>query len=493
MSSTVLSTRAQHIQDTRILNYVLVAGLAVLVWDSILTFSDEVCLIWRKKLRFVPVFYAMARYASILVAILHFAEGAVNGSVKILNKFSWENISLCNRLDATYVSLNIIAAIGTHGFLVLRAYAISRGNVWVLRSLIVLFGIYLASFIANLFFDKCNASHYALSTISTHCTASTVGTVTINAVILTVMVTYAYLEYRYLNKQNPKRGVTFYRHLVREGLTRFGIVTGWTVEILFNQQILNAFAPSVTGVDAPVQQAIAAIFMCRFMLGLRRGTAHLDEITLVQEEMPMCSVCCACGWLNEAVLAEFAFPSPYEEQDSEKDRMPGQNPEARMSGSTLGGITANTSVEDLELGLSTSKKIVSPHRSARTSASGESLAEFSRSKKIESPPHSVRSSASGDTLEEFSRSKKIEWPPRSVRRSDSGETLSDFSLDLDSISPPPGLEVLNLDAQSRRHTLRPSSSGITVGEFPWVANIYSAPPQESDDSLKEQTVTEDDV
>ncbi|KAF8488345.1 hypothetical protein JB92DRAFT_3016983 [Gautieria morchelliformis] len=108
------------------LNYVQIASLALLSYDTLVTLSSEVTYIWPQKLRLGTVFYLLSRYAALLVLIF---SVIVNLSSLVTS------LNVCNIMFRIPGGLNLLAVTGEQGLLLARAYAISKRNKVVLWAL----------------------------------------------------------------------------------------------------------------------------------------------------------------------------------------------------------------------------------------------------------------------------------------------------------------------------------------------------------------------
>ncbi|OJA16639.1 hypothetical protein AZE42_04038 [Rhizopogon vesiculosus] len=63
MADSAFSLTVSELQNYRASQYVGVAGLVVLLWDHLLTFNDEVRLIWRAPLSIPKLLFLFNRYA----------------------------------------------------------------------------------------------------------------------------------------------------------------------------------------------------------------------------------------------------------------------------------------------------------------------------------------------------------------------------------------------------------------------------------------------
>ncbi|KAG0696334.1 hypothetical protein DFH29DRAFT_209326 [Suillus ampliporus] len=111
MADLVPSFTATQLQNLRASQYVSAAGLVVLLWDHLLTFHDEVELIWRAPLSFPKLLFLFNRYV-------------VPASLIVLTY----DITLSDSVCLTWFGVGVVVgmvSIGTSNFLVLL-------RLWVL-------------------------------------------------------------------------------------------------------------------------------------------------------------------------------------------------------------------------------------------------------------------------------------------------------------------------------------------------------------------------
>jgi len=100
--------------EIQIYNYIQVSSIAVLAFDYLLTFSDEVEFVWNGKLNPVPFLFYINRY-------LPFFDGALH----ITNQFLFDpSVSTCHTLFHMYGWLTVFGYLIANSIVVLRTYAI---------------------------------------------------------------------------------------------------------------------------------------------------------------------------------------------------------------------------------------------------------------------------------------------------------------------------------------------------------------------------------
>ncbi|KAG2031740.1 hypothetical protein BDR03DRAFT_89173 [Suillus americanus] len=118
------------ISSAQLNSYLIVAASAVVIYDWVMTFAQEVELIWRQRLSLMTVLYLSVRYIGILYAVawvlatlptVSQTDAVSNIIVKALN---WTNVVTAAMLGAIIVT---------------RLYAMYQGSRKILLFLIVIF------------------------------------------------------------------------------------------------------------------------------------------------------------------------------------------------------------------------------------------------------------------------------------------------------------------------------------------------------------------
>ncbi|KAF8572827.1 hypothetical protein K439DRAFT_1569145 [Ramaria rubella] len=110
-SQAELAALIQEQSDNIAQKYVAVTALALLAYDTLLTFPSEVRFIWHKKFRLGTILYLLAHYSALLQFLLTvYLDFATFPSLQ------------------TYSALELLPEIGAQGLLFARAYAISGHN-----------------------------------------------------------------------------------------------------------------------------------------------------------------------------------------------------------------------------------------------------------------------------------------------------------------------------------------------------------------------------
>ncbi|KAJ1306088.1 hypothetical protein OPQ81_010800 [Rhizoctonia solani] len=126
-----LSTALHHIYASRCL---AIAGFCILIYDHILTFPQEVELIWKQQRSWVSVFFVLNRYITPLVLIVDiYDKGGLNDSLPR---------SFCVGWYFAEAAWNLVAFGLIHALVSLRVHAIWGRPRWLSITLAILFLIY---------------------------------------------------------------------------------------------------------------------------------------------------------------------------------------------------------------------------------------------------------------------------------------------------------------------------------------------------------------
>lgn len=98
--------------------YITLAALVLAAYDTILTFSQEVCCIWQRKFTGVTLLYVVIRYGTILNIVLQGIGGI----------WSFESVSSCKVIASLAYIIDIACQLGIVAFNCLRIWAICKRN-----------------------------------------------------------------------------------------------------------------------------------------------------------------------------------------------------------------------------------------------------------------------------------------------------------------------------------------------------------------------------
>ncbi|KAG8702995.1 hypothetical protein FRC08_003128 [Ceratobasidium sp. 394] len=117
--------------------YLFIAGACVLVYDHILTFSDEVEYIWKQKLSTVSIMFLANRYITPLAVALDLYDKGGRASVI--------SHSFCFNWYYLETVWNILSFVVIHALVAMRVHAIWGKPRWLSVTLPILFFVYFAS------------------------------------------------------------------------------------------------------------------------------------------------------------------------------------------------------------------------------------------------------------------------------------------------------------------------------------------------------------
>jgi len=106
------------------LHYYLLVSVVILCYDHVITFGQEVQLIWRQKFTFTTLLYVLNRY---------FTELAYIPTILFLfNSPHGPHMQACSSFAHYPGSVSVVSQAVISAFLVMRSYALLRRQLWVL-------------------------------------------------------------------------------------------------------------------------------------------------------------------------------------------------------------------------------------------------------------------------------------------------------------------------------------------------------------------------
>lgn len=137
----IISAQAltQAAQVLRAAIYLAVASLCLLIYDTVITFDQEIKFVWCQRWSFGKATYIFIRYATISLMIVHVV------SMLMFNPPQ----SLCHKMEELFVWSEVVVLIAGSSVLVVRTWLLWGGKKWVLASLII--GLAISSVLAILF------------------------------------------------------------------------------------------------------------------------------------------------------------------------------------------------------------------------------------------------------------------------------------------------------------------------------------------------------
>ncbi|KIJ42471.1 hypothetical protein M422DRAFT_48152 [Sphaerobolus stellatus SS14] len=253
----------QGISDSQVASYAVVAALALLTYDTLLTLPDEINYIWCSHRWGIPsILYFMARSGCFIELV---------SLIIPVNSFTLVVIYLF--YDGTHAKLQqgmrsgAMTSIGVHGLLLARVYAIAQGNrnvksVHVVRWQLLLVGfLYVTIFVLNCIRMKafqCNTSNSDIfSSLDFAFTIVVIGLV-FDVSILAITLQHTWCQWRFTIKSGlndlSTSGTSFSGLLLSQGVIRFFLISAWSLEGAINLKTVRVKI-TLSGVDGGLENA----------------------------------------------------------------------------------------------------------------------------------------------------------------------------------------------------------------------------------------------
>ncbi|KAF8518315.1 hypothetical protein JB92DRAFT_2903184, partial [Gautieria morchelliformis] len=154
MSQADPSAEIQALSDVFAFNFTIVAALALLIYDTLLTLPSEIKYIWCKTVKIGTILYLFARYLLMALFVL-----AIYGSLSNLS------VEKCITIARLLHALQVLSVVGVQGLLLARTYAISLQNQKVLGvlGLLILSSTIIIVYLSVL--DNCNPTSSQFNTL----------------------------------------------------------------------------------------------------------------------------------------------------------------------------------------------------------------------------------------------------------------------------------------------------------------------------------------
>jgi len=254
-------TPAQEAAFDYLWNYFSFIAPVIMFYDTILTFSTEVEVIWKRKFKVAAFLYVLVRYSLVIYMVLD-----------IVNTMDENDPDqLCTNLFHAEDFFWLLSLIGMEGLQMARVYAISHRN----NKIFFLFGpLFLGLIISQLYhtiIDFCDEFNDLRIYIAN---ALSMGfLVVLESSILVVTVFYTLTNARRLD------GISTHGSMIslflRQGIFYYMIVATLTT----TSMILDAKLDStISGIQDTLPQVLCGIIICRFLLEIRsrKPGGHLD-------------------------------------------------------------------------------------------------------------------------------------------------------------------------------------------------------------------------
>ncbi|KIJ33488.1 hypothetical protein M422DRAFT_52428 [Sphaerobolus stellatus SS14] len=241
-----MNSSFQAESDFLAVGYVIVAALALVVYDALLKFSDELWFIWKiwkQPLHLGSVLYVLARYGGILLLLMD---------------------TLVHFVAAETMNLRVVATAGVNGFLLTRAYAICKSNrsKWLIfpAAICYLGGIW--AMLTQMAATRCNAesSLRQQTIIGEIATGFSLLLDLLVFIITTINMGDIWKEIIQQLKMTKQR---------RFSSSRVGLVTNpKCLRSRMLKQVFKLVRLTIAGIDGPLENAVSQILICRFQLDL---------------------------------------------------------------------------------------------------------------------------------------------------------------------------------------------------------------------------------
>ncbi|KAJ7900854.1 hypothetical protein B0H13DRAFT_2336368 [Mycena leptocephala] len=262
---------ATFTSDYRIYRYVFLAGLVIVIYDHLLTFSTEVKYIWLTKLRRSTCWFLAARYVGLI------------GNVTVLNQVRFYVLS---KRMLTVWEILIISQEGLiETTLSIRVFAMYGRNIWVLVPLLALVCISVtlavvgavkldgpAQNLAAPGLNGCNTP-YPRSTAD-HLAKAWIGILACDVLVFALTVRQAYMQ---RHTSQPYAGSLIQR-MLKDGSMYFGVIVLATIANIstfyLGDILLSGFLSWFTS-------SLSLTLLCRLMLNLHEaGDERIDTLEL---------------------------------------------------------------------------------------------------------------------------------------------------------------------------------------------------------------------
>lgn len=140
-----LGITAQDVSNLRFEVSWELAGIALLYYDFMITISDEVEYIWKRKFTGATALFCINRYVTLLVQTLSVIASLLTWQTQTNDSPSL----ICNGLDRFNESLAIVIEVTIALLIALRVYATWQSNRWIFA---VVFIIGLSTPILNIYY-----------------------------------------------------------------------------------------------------------------------------------------------------------------------------------------------------------------------------------------------------------------------------------------------------------------------------------------------------
>ncbi|KIJ42245.1 hypothetical protein M422DRAFT_254651 [Sphaerobolus stellatus SS14] len=248
--------------------YAALAGLVLLVYDTLLTLDTEIEIIWKRRPRFGSTTDIGERWKGHKVCIF---------KDLCLFHFLTAQHPSCGPLNIIFQALIVPTGFSLYALLLTRAYAISRRNIWVIITLGPFVIATLVLTLLAVLFGTCEPrtpeNHTRILNIRrSYQIANSIVLMSFDAGLLFITIYYTWtLHKARKNLNQTQQHVNLASELIRHGLVRYLLIFAWSLETPI---VVKFLRPSLTGIETPIRGSSCIIMGCRFYLELMAGLSH---------------------------------------------------------------------------------------------------------------------------------------------------------------------------------------------------------------------------
>ncbi|KAJ7815725.1 hypothetical protein B0H13DRAFT_1924029 [Mycena leptocephala] len=257
---------ATFTSDYRIYRYVFLAGLVIVIYDHLLTFSTEVKYIWLTKLRPGTCWFLAARYigliGNIIVSVFYFGALSHESCIRMLTVWEIFIISQEGLIETT---------------LSVRVFAMYRSNIWVLVPLLVLVCVSMTLAVVGAVKLDGPAQNLAAPGLNGCNTPYPRSTLACDVLVFALTVRQAYMQ----RHTSQAYAGSLIQRMLKDGSMYFGVIVLATIaniSTFYKVPLIRNRLRSLA--------TLSLTLLCRLMLNLheagagRNGTLELNTLDL---------------------------------------------------------------------------------------------------------------------------------------------------------------------------------------------------------------------
>jgi len=253
-------------------NAMTLAGFTLLIYDHVLTFSDEVNYIWNARQGLVSVIFLLNRYIVPLVLAVDIYEtmGLSSGPTSVL---------FCKVWTVVQSYITIASFMSIHAIVAWRLYALHGGQAWIRRTLWVAAILYVSSSTAiitasliPIISDLRPYHHECVGTIPTYLWTAWLPSVVFETLLFGLTVVAM------LRQEQRRSFSTLSLLLYRDGMLYFVAVT---ICSLFSLLVWALAGPSLIGLARYFALAMVNLAGSRLVLNLKGFSAHRNSVDML--------------------------------------------------------------------------------------------------------------------------------------------------------------------------------------------------------------------